>query len=149
MYAGELSLVLKSDQSAAGNLTPGRIMAGNKQVRDHIDSLCVGQAFTVRLGGKQRGDEIASRVVSASCRQAVDIGLQLGDRLRRVRDLFGRHDEEHRAQCIGPLPEDLSTSASGTPSKRQIKRVANDENATTRSPPCCTELTASVAMSAA
>ena len=82
-------MMLKGHQSAAGNLTPGRIMAGDKQIRDHVDRFGVGQALTVCLGGEQCGDEIVSRVIRAACRQFVDISLQLGDRLRRVRDLFG------------------------------------------------------------
>ena len=94
-------------QGAAGYLATGRIMPGDKQVGDHVDGFGTRQALTVSLGGAQCRDEIAARVFRARCRQRVDVGLQLGDRLSRVRNLLGCHDEEHGAQGVRPLPEYL------------------------------------------
>src|ERR1700712_2451456 len=99
--------MLEGDQSAAGYLTTGRIMTGDKQIRDHGHGFGVVQTLPIRLGSAQSSDEIAPWVLGATGRQLVDIGLQLCDRLRRFADLLGRHDEEHRAQRVSPLPEYL------------------------------------------
>src|ERR1700694_4781098 len=107
MYSSELVVMLEGHQSAARYLAARRIVSCNKQIRDHVDGFGMGQALAVCFGGKERGNEIASRVLRATCRQPVDVDLQLGDRPRGVRDLFGRHDEEDRAQCLGPLRENL------------------------------------------
>ncbi len=123
--------MLQGHQNAAGYLAPGRIVAGDKQVRDHVDGFGVGQALTVCLGGTQCSDEIAARILSATCRQPVDIGLQLRDRLRRVGDLFRRHDEEHRAQRLGPFPEHLDIGVryaeQAADQPRRERRTCRDE----------------------
>src|SRR3978361_489427 len=46
------------DQSAAGYLTTGRIVTGDKQIRDHGHGFGVVQTLPVRLGSAQSGDEI-------------------------------------------------------------------------------------------
>ena len=49
---GEFIAVLQGHQNAAGDLTPGRIVSGHKQIGDHSDGLAVGEALAVGLGGQ-------------------------------------------------------------------------------------------------
>jgi hypothetical protein len=51
MYASEFVAVLQGHQNAARYLTPGRIVAGHKQIGDHSDSFVVSEALAVGLGG--------------------------------------------------------------------------------------------------